>query len=122
MKVKIPTFRLKLYPSSIDERPKEMKHVPSALMANGYLKQFIIDGGKPKGSPQQWSATAPDAMNNLCRLPYIKGITDLIKRISSNYDIEVALKPYQTIGSLFPKPPKDSVPKYQTRGAIYSIP
>ena len=108
MKVKTPTFRLKLYPSSIDERPKEMKHVPSALMANGYPKQFIIDGNKPERSPQQWSATAPDAMNNLCRLPfpYIKGTTDPIKRISSNYDIEVALKPYQTIGSLFPKPPK----------------
>ena len=33
-----------------------------------------------------------------------------IKRSLSNYDIKVALKPYQNIGSLFPKP-KDPIPK-----------
>ena len=33
----------------------------------------------------------------------------------------VAVKPHQTIGSLFPKP-KDPVPKDQVLGAIYSIP
>ena len=90
-------------------------------MASGYLKWFIIDGGKPKRSPQQSSATALDAMKNLCILPYIKGTTEPIKRILSNCGIKVALEPYQTIASLFPKP-KDPVPKYQTRGATYSVP
>ena len=36
-------------------------------------------------------------------------------------NIKVALKPHQTIGSLFPRP-KDPVPKDQARGVIYSIP
>ena len=56
-----------------------------------------------------------------CILPYIKGTSDPIKRILSNYNIKVAQKPHQNIGKLFPKP-KDPVPKDQTRGAIYSIP
>jgi len=60
--------------------------------------------------------------NNLCILPYIKGTTEPNKRILRNYDIKVALKPYQTIGSLSVPKPKDPVPKDQTRGAIYSIP
>ena len=57
------------------------------------------------------------------RRPWGRGWTSngYSKRILSNYDIKVALKPYQTIGSLFPKP-QDPVPKDQTRGAIYSIP
>ena len=37
------------------------------------------------------------------------------------YNIQVALKPHQTIGNLFLKP-KDPVPKDQARGVIYSIP
>ena len=52
---------------------------------------------------------------------YIKGTTEPIKRVLSNYNIKVAQKPHQTIGNLFPKP-KDPVPKDQTRGTIYSIP
>ena len=44
-----------------------------------------------------------------------------MKRILNNYESKVALKPCQTIGSIFPKP-KDPVPEDQTRGAIYSIP
>ena len=42
-------------------------------------------------------------------------------QVDFNYDITVALKPYQTVGSLFSKP-KDPVPNDQTYGSIYSIP
>ena len=52
---------------------------------------------------------------------YVKGTTEPIKQILSNYNIKVALKPHHTIGNLFPKP-KDAVPKDQTHGAINSIP
>ena len=85
-----------------------MKHVTSALITNVYPKRFVINGG-------------PDTVGNFCVFPYMKGTSEPIKRILGDYDVKVALKPYQTIGSLFPKP-KDPVPKDQTRGAIYSIP
>ena len=42
-------------------------------------------------------------------------------RAFNNFNIKVALKPHQTIGSLFPRP-KDPVPKDQAHGIIYSIP
>ena len=119
--VKSLTDRAKIIPSSSDQRSKEMKHVTAALVANGYPKRFVIDVGKPKRLAQQLSTTAPDAAKGFCILPYIKGTSEPIKRILSNYNIKVAQKPHQTIGNLFPKP-KDPVPKDQTRGAIYSIP
>ena len=115
------TDRAKIIPSSSEQRSKEMKHVTAALVANGYPKRFIIDVGKPKRLAQQLSTTAPDAVKGFCILPYIKGTSEPIKRILSNFKIKVAQKPHQTIGNLFPKP-KDPVPKYQTRGAMYSIP
>ena len=60
------------------------------------------------------------AAKSFCVLPYIKGTTESIKRVLNNYNIKVALKPHQTIGSVFPKP-KDPVSKDQARGIIYSI-
>jgi len=85
------------------------------------MQIFFIGGSKPKRSPQQSSATAPDVMKNLCILPYIKGTTEPIKRILRSYDIKVVLKPYQIIGNLFLRT-KDPLPKDQIRADIYSIP
>ena len=103
-----------------------MKHVTTALVANGYPKRFVIDFGKPEQQYQQSSTTAADAARGFCILPYIKGTTEPIKQVLSNYNrgnynIKVAQKPHQTIGHLFPKP-KDPVSNDQTCGAVYSIP
>ena len=95
---------LKIIPSSSDQRSKEMKYVTAAMVANGYPKRFVIDVGKPKRLVQQLSTTAPDAAKGFCILPYIKGTSEPIKQILSNYNIKVAQKPHQTIGNLFPKP------------------
>ena len=57
-------------------------------------------------------------------MPCVKWTTEPIKRGLNNNNIKVALKPHQTIDSLFqffPKP-KDPVPKDQVRGIFYSIP
>ena len=45
------TDRAKTIPSSSDQRSKEMKHVATALVANGYPKRFVIDVSKPKHHP-----------------------------------------------------------------------
>ena len=41
-------------------------------------------------------------------------------RILSDYNINVALKPYLTLDHIFPKP-KDPTPKNQKTHAVYSI-
>jgi hypothetical protein len=53
-------------------------------------------------------------------VPYIQGVTEPIKRILSNCNIKVALKPYLTLGHIFAKP-KDSVKTNQKTHAVYSI-
>ena len=108
-------------PTTSDYRSKELKQVTSALLANGYPKRLIIDSSKPKRSPQQSVAATPEDRKSFRVLPYVKGTTEPIKAVLINYNIKVALKPHQTIGSLFPKR-KDPVPKDQARGVIYSIP
>ncbi|XP_068708190.1 uncharacterized protein [Montipora foliosa] len=119
--VKSLTNRARNIPTTSYFRSKELKQVTSALLANGYPKRFIIDSSKPKRSPQQFVAAAPEDVKSFCVLPYVKGTTEPIKRVLNSYTTKVALKPHQTIGNIFPKP-KDPVPKDQTRGVIYSIP
>ena len=96
------TDRAKTIPSSSDQPSKEMKHVTAALVANGYPKRFVIDVSKPKRPSQQLSTTAPDAARGFCILPYIKGTTEPIKRVLSNYNIKVAQKPHQTSSRISP--------------------
>ena len=87
------------------------------MLANGYLKRFIIDSSKHKWSPQQSAASAPEDVKSFCVPPYVQGTTAPIKRVLNNYNIKVALKPQQTIINLFPKP-EDPSPKDQARGVI----
>jgi hypothetical protein len=55
-------------------------------------------------------------------VPYIQGVmTEPIKRMLSNCNIKVALKPYLTLGHIFAKP-KDPVKTNQKTHAVYSIP
>ena len=54
-------------------------------------------------------------------VPYIQGVTEPIKKILSNCNIKVALKPYLTLGHIFTKP-KDPVKTNQKTHAVYSIP
>ena len=48
-------------------------------------------------------------------VPYIRGVSEPIKRILNNRDIKVALKPFLTLGHIF-------VTTKQRVNAVYSIP
>ena len=110
--VKLLTNCANNIPTTSDHRAKELKQVTLALLANGYLKRFLINSSQPKRSPQQPVTAAPEDEKSFCVLPYVQGTTEPIKRVLSSYNVKVALKPHQTIGNLFPKP-KDPVPKDQ---------
>jgi len=95
--------------------------VIAALRANGYPKCFVIHASKPERPSQQTPATPPDDKKGFCILPYVKSITEPIKRILSNYNIKVALQPHHTISNLFPKP-KDPVQKIRLVAQFVQFP
>ena len=67
--VKSLTNRVRNIPTTSHFRSKQLKQVTSALLANGYLKRFIIDSSIPKWSPQQSVAAAPKDVKSFCVLP-----------------------------------------------------
>ena len=88
--VKSLTNHTKAIPSSVDQQSMELKHVIAARRANGYPKRLVIHASKPKQPSQQTPATAPDDKKGFCILPYVKGTTEPIKRILSNYNVTKA--------------------------------
>ena len=62
-----------------------------------------------------------ESVTGFAVIPYIKGVTEPIKRILNGHNVKVARKPFQTLGHIFSKP-KDPVTKERRTDAIYSIP
>ena len=106
-------------PSSNSDRKLEARQVIKTLESNNYPKRFILRSVTNSKCRSQRDTT----VKKLCgftTIPYIGGVSEPIKKILNQHNIQVALKPYKTIGSMFPKP-KDPVSTQDTRGVIYKI-
>ena len=90
------------------------------LKDNGYPANFLPNCCKPVTSSRNISvyklSTAGSAF-----VPYIRDVTEPIRRILPSYNGKVAQKRIQALEHIFSKP-KDCVPKEQRTGSVYSIP
>ena len=108
-------------PSNSDSQASEREYVINVLRENDYPKRSLNDCLR---SPVCWNQNNPEgdtSAKGYAIVPYIQGVTEPIKRILSNCNIKVALKPYLTLGHIFAKP-KDPVKTNQKTHAVYSIP
>ena len=112
-------FKFKLIYIDLLRFKRNIKGVWKQLKANGYTKTFLRNRQKPVTT-----SSTPDERElatGFAVIPYIQGITELIKRILHSHNFKVALKPFQTLGHIFAKP-KDPVTEEQRTDAIHSIP
>ena len=106
-------------PSNSDSQANEREYVLNVLGENNYPKRFLDDCLRPPVCRNQnnFDAEGDTSVKGFAIVPYIQGVTEPIKRILSNCNVKVALKPYLTLGK-----PKDPVETNQKTHAIYSIP
>ena len=95
-------------PSKSDSQANEGEYVPNVLGENNYPKRFLNDCLRPRVCRNQNNSEGDTSVKGFAIVPYIQGVTEPIKRILSNCNIKVALKPYLTLGHIFAKP-KDPV-------------
>jgi hypothetical protein len=95
--------------SNSDSQANEREYVLNVLWENDYPKRFLNDCLRSPVCRNQNNSEDDTS------------VTEPIKRILSNCNIKVALKPYLTLGHIFAKP-KDPVKTNQKTHAIYSIP
>ena len=104
---------------TLDSKAEKRKYVSDVLKANGYTKTFLRNCQKPVTTSSTPDEREP--ATGFAVIPYIQGVTEPIKRILNSFNVEVAEKPFQTLGHIFAKP-KDPVRKDQRTDAIYCIP
>ena len=97
---------------------KEKKHLPSVLVSNGYPSSFIRKLTK---------TTRPTANNEPTQefqstavLPYIKGVSEVLRRCLQQQDIRTVFKSDTTLRSYLVRP-KDAL-EPDKQGVVYKIP
>ena len=86
------------------------------LKGNGYPENFIKSVDQPNNA-QPKPRKNPKAYASI---PYIKGVSERIRRILSRENIRTAFKPLKALGHVFKKP-KDRPTKEQLKGIVYKV-
>ena len=107
--------------SNSDSQANEHEYVLNVLGENNFPKIFFNVCLRPPVCKNQNHSEGDTSAKGDAIVPYIRGVTEPIKRILSNCNIKVALKPYLTLGHIFAKP-KDPVKTNQKTHVVYSIP
>ena len=104
--------------SSVVHKDSEIRHVRRALGTNGY----------PRGVVERYSGTTRAAHedNQMTRgppitLPYVRGISEAVRRILRPLGVRVTFKPTITLKQLLVKP-KDQVPDRERANVVYQVP
>ena len=113
--------RAESLPSNSDSQANEREYVLNILGENDYPKRFLNNCLRSPVYRNQNNSEGDTSVKGYAIVTYIQGVTEPIKRILSNCNIKVALKPYLTLGHIFAKP-KDPVKTNQKTHAVYSIP
>ncbi|KAL9963452.1 hypothetical protein ACROYT_G026963, partial [Oculina patagonica] len=100
--VKTLMDRAKCIPSTTAQRQNEKQRVINDLKANGYPESFIKSAGESnKTNTQPRTQENPKAYTSI---PYVKGVSERVRRILSRENIKTAFKPVRTLGNIFKKP------------------
>ena len=67
-------------------------------------KPFFVTAKKPVTTSSTPDEREPATGFAVIIIPYIRGITEPIKRILSSHNVKVAQKPFQNLGHVFVKP------------------
>jgi hypothetical protein len=119
-------------PNTNEGKQLERKHVTNTLISNGYPKKFIqqVESNRVKRQnrtppPEElvrmfFDVVEPKSNYNYAVLPYIKGLTEPLKRLLKPYDIRVTTKLLRTLEQMFPSIKDRPLPEDQTN-VVYLI-
>ncbi len=113
-----------------DERRKEIEHLKDALKCNGY-PDWILSGMKIEDKSEEEENTTVEettpgtGQDNKGKkfsvvIPFIKGVSEQLRRVFGGYGIPSHFKPTNTLRQLLVKP-KDPVKKEYVTGPISTV-
>ncbi|XP_078353258.1 uncharacterized protein LOC144638030 [Oculina patagonica] len=119
--VKTLMDRAKYLPSTSQRKQSEKQQVIGDLKVNGYPQSFIdrclVSAQETIQPENQESQESP---RGYASIPYIKGVSERVRRVLSRENIRTTFKPVKTLGSIFKKP-KDRPATNQIKGIVYKV-
>ena len=109
--------------SDVQEREAEKDYIKKVLTYNDYPAHFI------QSALEQTQRNNPSVSDNRARptrkarpvvIPYIRGVSEEIRRIMKQYSLQVFFKPVNTLRQLLVRP-KDPLGKDRIVGPVYHI-
>ena len=123
--------RAQTLPNTHTGKQDEVNHITTTLKCNSYpnkiIKQILrhLTPNTPVPSPEefvgQFFKRFDEKPSGYVTLPYVRGITDALRRILLKQNIRVTTRPLNTLQRMFPAP-KHQVPPEQRTNVIYNIP
>ena len=100
----------------------EITKIKEDLHANGYPAAFVQKTIKRRTSkaPKPNDAQQGKSISTTATIPYIRGVSEAIRRILAPHNIRTVMKPVSLKWSLM-KGAKDSTPTEETPGVVYAI-
>ena len=102
-----------------EQKDAEVRHVKSALKANGY-KEWAFKIPPPKKKSDTSRNTARGQARTSVGLPYIRGTSEKLARIFKNYGVAAYHKPFNLLRSILVHP-KDKTPDHKKCSVVYEI-
>ena len=104
--------------TSLVQRVEEELHVVNTLRRNGYPRRFISRNCKKRVVSD--IPASPEPVGTVC-LPYVKGLSEAIRRVLTPLNIRVGFKPPPSLRDILTNV-KDPVPVISRSDVVYRIP
>ena len=89
--------RTECLPSSYDSKEKERQHALRVFKDNGYSKTFLLNCCKPV-TPLRDTSVGEVSSTGFEVVPYIRAVTENMKRILASHNVKIAQKPFSDTG------------------------
>jgi predicted GIY-YIG superfamily endonuclease/uncharacterized protein (UPF0335 family) len=97
----------------------EIKHMKQDLQRNGYPEKLIDKTIARKKNQQRQTHSQTDESSGYLTIPYVKGVSEKIRRIAKRYSVKTAFKSTKTLRSLLTKTkPENADPKKE---CVYQV-
>ncbi len=105
-----------------EELRKEKDHIRGALRMNNYPEWLLQADPRRKTNPERDRGKEDNKRKKIGSviIPYVKGVSETLRRIFGRHNIQTHFKPTNTLRQLLVKP-KDSLGKDKIVGPVYQI-
>ena len=107
-------------PSTIEDKMREVDHLQSVLMANGYPGQLATRKENDPGWPTQQAGTERRTQGFFCVLPFVPGVWQRIGRVLKATGVRVSLKQVFTLERALTRV-KDKLPRKDRAGVVRAV-